>query len=507
LRGARVLSPDVLADRLNPKISVSIVFVAAMFMAIMDTTIVNVALPVVGRDFGVAADHVDSVVVGFLVSLAVFIPASGWLGDRFGTRRVFLTAVVVFTVASALCGLAQSLDQLVAFRILQGVGGGMLTPVGMAMLFRTFPPEERVKASSILVVPTAFAPALGPVLGGFLVTDVTWRWVFYVNLPVGLAALVFGILFLPDYRRADAGRFDTPGFLLAGVGFGALMYALSEGPIRGWSSAAIIAAGLAGIALLAILVRVELRSPAPMIHLRLLTNGLFRNTTIVMFLATTAFLGTLYLVALYFQDGLGTSALVSGLSTFPEALGVQVGAQVATRIYPQVGPRRMMTVGLVGVAVSMLLLAITGQGDLWWIRAIMVLLGVSMAQVFTPSQAAAFATISPDSTGQASTLFNAARQMGSALGVAVLSTVIAAVGVTRVQSGHLVPNLTAYHVAFLTAAAVALVAAARSRSIDDAAAAPTMRPRRRAVEAVERAEAGSSPLGPQGSEAKPVLVD
>ena len=167
---------------INPKVSVSVVFVAAMFMNIMDITIVNVALPSIGHQFGVAETALDAVAVGYLVSLAVFIPAAGWLGDRFGSKRVLLFAIAVFTGASVLCGLADSLTELVAFRVIQGVGGGMLTPVGMAMLFRTFPPEERVRASSILTVPTAVAPALGPVLGGLLVTDLSWRWVFFVNL-------------------------------------------------------------------------------------------------------------------------------------------------------------------------------------------------------------------------------------------------------------------------------------------------------------------------------------
>ncbi len=481
---------SVFAERLNPKISVSIVFVAAMFMAIMDGTIVNVALPQLARDFNVGIDQIDSVVVGFLVSLAVFIPASGWLGDRFGTKRVFLLAIVVFTGASALCGIAQSLGELVAFRILQGIGGGMLTPVGMAMLYRTFPPAERVRASSILIVPTAFAPALGPVLGGLLVTDVTWRWVFYVNVPIGIAAFVFGVLFLPEHAEASSRNFDLPGFLLAGAGFGALMYALSEGPSQGWANPLIIGLGLTGAALLVLLVAVERRSRAPMIDLTQFSNRLFRVTTITMFLGTGAFLGTLYLVALYFQRGLGTSALVSGLSTFPEAVGVQIGAQIATRIYWRVGPRRMMTAGLFGVAVSMLLLATTGYGDLWWIRAIMVLLGLAMSQVFVPAQAAAFATISSARTGDASTLFNSARQMGSAVGVAVLSTVLAAVGIVHAASGHLVPQLSAYHWGFMTAAGVALLAMIACQFVIDADAAPTMVPRgRRTREASPQTEA------------------
>ncbi|MCW2548670.1 MAG: family efflux transporter permease subunit, partial [Mycobacterium sp.] len=190
-------------DSFNQKIAVSVVFVCAMFMNIIDITIVNVALPSLGRDLHATGTSVSAVSVSYLVALAVVIPASGWLGDRFGYKRVLLTAIVIFTLASALCGLATDMTQLVLFRVLQGIGGGMLTPVGMAMLFRTFPPEERVRASSILTVPTTLAPALGPVLGGILVTGLSWRWVFLVNLPIGIAALIFGVLFLKE-SESDA---------------------------------------------------------------------------------------------------------------------------------------------------------------------------------------------------------------------------------------------------------------------------------------------------------------
>src|ERR1700685_852235 len=153
---------------MSQKVVIGVVFVAAMFMSIMDVTIVNVALPTIGRDFKVSPTAVDAISISFLVSLAVFIPASGWLGDRFGGKRVLLAAIVVFTASSALCGLASSLGELVVFRVVQGAGGGMLAPVGLAMLFRAFPPEERVRAASILTIPTVVAPALGPVLGGLL---------------------------------------------------------------------------------------------------------------------------------------------------------------------------------------------------------------------------------------------------------------------------------------------------------------------------------------------------
>jgi EmrB/QacA subfamily drug resistance transporter len=467
--------------RINQKVAVGVVFVAAMFMSIMDATIVNVALPTIGRNFKVSVTAVDTISIAFLVSLAVFIPASGWLGDRLGGKRVLLAAIAVFTAASALCGLASSLGELVAFRILQGVGGGMLAPVGMAMLYRAFPPEERIRAAAILTVPTTFAPALGPVLGGLLVTDLSWRWVFYVNLPIGAAAFAFGAIFLEQQSaQARPGRFDLAGFLLSGLGLGLVMYGVSEGPNLGWRHTEILGTIAAGAALLVAMVVVELRSAAPMVDLRLLGNRLFRSGNGVIVLASTAFLGTLYAISLYYQDGRGLSALGSGLSIFPEALGVMAGAQLASRVlYPRLGPRRHITIGLLGTAASIGLLALIGpQTSLWWARLLMVTLGLSMAQVFVPVQAAAFATITPAATGRASTMFNAIRQLGGAVGVAVLTTAIVLVGPVHLVAGHAVANLTAYHVAFLAAAVIALSAVAFSLSIRDADAARTIPGRR-----------------------------
>ena len=462
--------------RISQKVAVSVVFVAAMFMSIMDATIVNVALPTIGRDFHVSPTAVDSISIAFLVSLAVFIPASGWLGDRLGGKRVLLTAIVVFTVASALCGVASSLGELVLFRVIQGVGGGMLAPVGMAMLFRVFPPEERIRASAILTVPTTLAPALGPVLGGLLVTDLSWRWVFYVNVPIGAAALLFGLVFLRQTEQANPGRFDLPGFLLSGIGLGLAMYGVSEGPVKGWHSADVLATIAVGIVLLVAMVVVELRHSQPLVDLRLLANRLFRSSNTVMVLASIAFLGTLYAISLYYQDGRGLSALQSGLSTFPEALGVMAGAQLASRfLYPRLGPRRHVTIGLAGTAVSIGCLALLGPDtSLWWARLLMFTLGLSMGQIFVPLQAAAFATITPAATGRASTMFNAVRQLGGAVGVAILTTAIVLVGPLHLVGGHLAPNLTAYKVAFLVAAAFCLLAVPAALTIRDADAARTM---------------------------------
>lgn len=473
----------MLRRQIDQKVAIAVVYVAAMFMAIMDTTIVNVALPTLGRDFHVRSTAVDSVVIGFLVSLAVFIPTSSWLGDRFGPRRVLLASIVIFAGASALCGLATNLGELTVFRVLQGVGGGLMTPVGMTMLWRAFPPAERIRASAVLVVPTALAPALGPVLGGLFVTDLSWRWVFYVNVPIGVVAFTFGLLFLREQERQDAGSFDLAGFVLSGAGLGILMYGLSEGPVKGWHTPDVIVTCVAGAALLFALVAIELRLRQPLIALRLFGDRLFRSTNAVMFLGAAAFLGVLYLVALFYQYGLGLTALQSGLSTFPEAVGVMAGAQVVTRLlYPNLGPRRIMIGGLLGIALGIAAMAlVTDHTNLWVPRLLLFEMGLSMSGVFMPTQAATFATISDADMGRASTLFNVQRQVGGAVGVAVLTTVLSAVEVTAATVGHPSAHLTGYHVAFLAAAGFALIAVAPAALVKDEDAANTIvgRARRR----------------------------
>ena len=460
--------------RVSQQHAVAVVYVAAMFVSIMDITIVNVALPTIGRRFDVTPASVDTVAIAFLVSLAVFMPASGWLGDRFGGKRVLLSAIILFTVASALCGLAASLTELVLFRILQGAGGGMLMPVGMAMLFRAFPPAERIRAASILAVPTALAPAVGPVLGGLLVTHLSWRDVFFVNIPIGIVAVAFGAATLRSAPEDNPGHLDLGGFLLAALGLGSLMYGVSEGPFRSWGSTDVVVTIAVGAAVLAGMVLYELRQRIPMVDLRQLGDRNFRVFTAVGFATMATLLGTLYAVTLFFQDGRGMSALAAGLSTAPEAVGVMVGAQLVGRVlYPRLGPRRNLVVGCIGITVFIAALALVGATtNLWVPRLLLLAMGVFLGQAFVTTQAAAFATVPPASLGRASTLFNALRQVGGAVGVAALTTVIVAVGARHVVDHRSVADLSAYHAAFIAGAALALLSALGALAIDDGASRP-----------------------------------
>ena len=452
----------------NQKAVVGAVFVAAMFMNIMDGTVVNVALPTLSRSFAVPIGSVSGVVTAYLVTLAVAMPASGWMGDRFGGRNVLLGAITLFTAASALCGLAATLPELVAFRALQGLGGGALIPVGMTMITRAFPPAERIKANQVLIVPTLLAPALGPVIGGALVDGLSWRWIFYINLPVGVAAVLIGLLFLPAGSEHPAGRFDLPGFLLAASGFPLFTYALSTGATSGLGSALVLATGLCGLVLLAVFIAVERRVTEPLLRLGLYRDGLFRVTSLQATAASGGFLGTLFLVPLLLQNGLGFSAVHSGLSTFTEALGGMTGVQVTTRLYKRTGPRRLMIAGMSGTVTTIGLMALAGPSDAFWmIPLLMFFTGCSFGFAMSPAQAANMAAITPAETGHASTLLNTVRQAGGAAGVALLGTVLAATGAGAA-------DLAGYHLAFLAAAALMALGLVFSCFVDDAAAAPTM---------------------------------
>ena len=450
------------------RVVVSVVFVACMFINIMDGTVVNVALPTLSRYFAVPIGSVSGVVTGYLVTLAVAMPVSGWIGDRFGARNTLLASIALFTVASALCGLATSLPELVVLRAVQGLGGGCLIPVGQAMITREFPPAERIRINRYLTVPTLLAPALGPVIGGALVTGLSWRWIFYVNLPVGVVALVIGALFMPGGSPHPPGRFDLPGFLLAGTGFPLFMYALSVGATAGWGSARVLATGVPGLALLAVFIVAELRVPEPMLALRIYANGLFRVTSLQITFAGSAFIGTLFLAPLLLQNGLGFSALHAGLSTFTEALGGMTGIQVTARIYQRVGPRRLMVAGNCGAALVVGSMALAGPGTAFWlVPVLMFLTGCCFGFSMAPAQVANMANVSAAATGQASTLVNTLRQAGGAAGVALLGTVLAATGAGPA-------NLAGYRLAFAAAAGLMVIGGLCSVFVNDADAAATM---------------------------------
>lgn len=490
--GAQIDLPLQVLGRTFPyKYVVAVVYVSALFVDILDTSIVNVALPALGREF--RSDAVEWIVLGYTLSLAVWIPASGWLGDRVGTKRIFLTALGLFVAASALCGAARSMEQLIACRVLQGIGGGMLTPVGVAMLYRAFPPAERARAATVLIVPTVLAPALGPVLGGLIVTHIGWRWIFYINVPIGLATFTIAAAYLREHREPSARTFDLPGFVLSAAGLALVVFALSEGPRAGWMSTEVVTSAVLGVAACTAMVVVELRAAAPMLDLRLLGDRMFRTTNLVSLCSQGSFVGLIFLMPLYLQNLRGQSALASGLTTFPQALGVMASSQISGRLYPYVGPRRLIAGGLgaagLTVALFMMLDAAT---DLWWIRLLMFLRGASVGFSFVPLQAASYARIPPAASGRASSIFAAQRQVSISIGVAVLATIVASFVPLVGPIADIDRALTGFHVAFAATAGLSLLAAIVALTIHDHDAAPTMR-RRHGPVSVPGSPAGASP--------------
>ncbi len=452
---------------------VAVVYAVAMFASVMDTQIVNVALTSLSRDFHVTDSSVQWVVTAYMMSLAVCVPASGWLGDRLGTKRVFLAAVAVFTLASGLCAASVDLPELILMRVLQGAGAGMMVPVGMAIVYRAYPHERRVNATRLITRVMVLAPATAPLIGGALVTWASWRWIFTINLPVGVAVIAGGVLLLSEHREPPGGSFDLLGTVSGVLGLGLLLYAVGSGPTAGWTSAVVLSTGLAAIAALGLFVRVELGRPHALLDLRILANRLFRWCSVANMLAMWAFFGSLVFTAFYVQEARGFSAMDSGLTTFPEAVGIGLMTGVVAHLFPRVGPRRLLFIGFIGLAVSNGLLAMAGTTtSLWVVRGFCLLLGFSVSFIMLSSQTAAFSQISSSATGHASAIFNTFQRVSMSMGVAILSAVLALAGGDVV---HTRPPVSAFHWVFAANVAVAILGAALSSRVPDLDAAPVVR--------------------------------
>ncbi len=483
--------------RLEYKWIVGIIYVLAIFMDLLDITIVNVALPAIGADLRVdpstGATQIQWVVTGYLLSLAVFIPVSGWAGDRFGTKRVFMCALTIFLSGSLACGLAWNIESLVAFRVLQGVGGGMLTPVGMAMLLRAFPPAERIAASAVLVIPTVVAPATGPVIGGYLAEYQSWHWIFFINIPIGVIAFILSAIYLREEKHAAPGRFDIPGFVLGAAGMLSVMYALAEAGLHGFGGTRVVAFGSLGLVLLATFTIVELRTAEPMIDVRILRNRLFAASNSVQIIAMSAFAGVLFLLPLLLQAEKGYTPFKSGLTTFPQALGVILMIQIASRLYHHIGPRRLLIAGLVLSGLNTLTFELVGlETSAWTIRGLMFMRGMTLGLVLSPLQTAAFGSMPAQEMGRASAVYNTARQAATAFGVAVIASVLTsrltANGATLGDPATRDGAITAFHETFIVGSALMTIGVIAALFVSDKEAAPTMR-RRQSQEAGEETPA------------------
>ena len=482
-------TPRPLRDQ---RVIVPIMAVFTVFMVIVDGAITTVALPSLARQFHLSPAGLDSVVVVYPVCLGVVIPASAWLLERHDARRVLLLGLTVFTLASGLCGAAQDLPQLVVFRALQGLAAGALTPVSQGLIFRTFTQHEQIRLSRIMIVPQQLAPAIAPLLGGSLVVALDWRWVFYVNVPVGVAAIVFGLLFLGEHREGRPVRLDLAGLLLSAAAMGALMYGVCAGPDLGWATPSVLGSLTAGAALLGLAIGHQLRKDEPALRLRLFADRLFRKACLVNLVALTPTMGTMFLVPLFVQQVQGRDAFASGSTTFTEAFGVLLTMQVVGVLYHRVGPGPIVGSGMLGVAVVELLFATCdAHTGLWTLRLYMFLLGIMMGAFFIPVTLASLTTLDRADSAQAATLGAVVRQTGMALAPTVVTAALVFGSDHARPAIGTSPPTAAYQHAFLALAGIAALAALYAFSLGRSHRTPETEPTNSARQ-TDAATAGTS---------------
>jgi EmrB/QacA subfamily drug resistance transporter len=434
---------------------VTIAYVTSLLMASLDTNIVNVMLPTLSREFSAPLTSVKWTVIGYVLALAITMPVAGWLTGRFGIRRVYLFALGLFVLASACCGAAQNLPELVVTRFAQGAAGGLIGPVATAMLYRTYPQSERARMTRLLLMPIALGPALAPPLGGFLVGHLSWRVAFLVNAPVGLVTAAAVLAGLPADRDRRRHRLAVANFLSAAVGLSGAMYVISTGTELGWESPVIMIVSCVTVAALGLFIWIEFRSPRPMLDLPLLRDRLFGYSNLSTLFQTMTFLGgMLYITPLMLQQVDGRSPLVAGLVMAVVPAGVVTSSQTAGRAFDRIGPRPLVVLGETLLALDLAVVSRFGSSTpVWAFCAAMYFAGVSNGMGMVGLQASMFAHIPRESISGAATLLNVNRQIATALGVSIATVTLTAAGPGSAFTSQ------PYHLAFLITAASAACAA------------------------------------------------
>lgn len=408
---------------------VALTVIIPTFIEVMDTSVVNVSLPHIQGSLNAGVDEVTWVLTSYLVSNAVIIPITGWLASIFGRRNYLLFSIVVFTVSSVLCGAAPSLKVLVIARVLQGLGGGGLQPLSQAILLETFPVREHGVAMAVFGMGVVFAPILGPVLGGFITDNWSWRWVFYINVPLGFLAVFMTVLTIhdPPYIRARTVRIDHWGLALLTVGLGCLQVVLDKGEREDWfESDFIVTLTVIAAVALTTFILVELRVAHPVVNLRVFKDSTFAAGNVIMFMGYFCLLGSIVLLPLYLQNLMGYTALWAGLVLGPGGLASLMIMPVAGMLMKRgVRPNRLLAVGLVLAAVSLTLMSrFNLQADFFsaaWPRIVQAL---GMGLFFVPLSAATYVNIPREQMGNATGIFNLLRNLGGSFGVAFSTTVL-----------------------------------------------------------------------------------
>ncbi len=432
--------------RISYKWIVASVVILGVFMSILDQTIVNIALSRLETDFGADVHSVQWVLTAYILTQGVVTPATAFFANRFGIKRFYIISLAAFTVGSALCGLAWSLPVLIFFRILQGAGGAALFPLSITLLFREFPPQERGMAMGLFGVPALLAPAIGPTLGGYLVTSVGWQLIFYINVPIGIAAVILSFLFLREYRQDAHVTFDIPGFILAAIGLAAVLYGINDASTDGWTSGAVLGFLAVGILSLAIFTVYEImlanHGGSPLLDMRIFRNRAFSVGSIAYIFVIFSLFGGLFLLPLYLQNIRQLSAFEAGLILLPQALASMVSVIVGGRLVDRIGVRAVMIPGLLVLGFANYELSLlTIYSPYWWLQATLILRGVALGLTVQPLTVAILSEISSRDLPQASALNTVIRAVASSLGIGILATLVQTQ--SQVHFAHLAEQVTA----------------------------------------------------------------
>jgi len=398
-----------------------------LFMIMLDNTVVNVALPSIERDLHMSISSLEWIVTAYALTFAAVMITGGKLADLYGRRLIFIVGLVVFTASSLACGLAPSAGFLIGARAVQGVGAALMNPATLSIITATFPPKQRGQAIGIWAGVSALALAIGPLIGGLIVDNINWNWIFYVNVPVGVLGIVVSRLVITESRDTSHEQsIDIPGLLTSGFGLLALTYALIEGNKHGWTSPEILGLFAVAAALLVGFVLVEHHQRLPMLDLSLFRIGAFAGANVVAMLVSLAMFGVFFFVSLYVQNILGFSPTKAGATFLPMTVLIILIAPIAGRFSDRIGSRWLMGAGMTLLGISLLLYQrITVHSDFWTLLPAMVVGGVGMAMTMSPMTSAAMGAVPVDKAGVGSGVLNSFRQVGGSLGIALMGAILA----------------------------------------------------------------------------------
>jgi EmrB/QacA subfamily drug resistance transporter len=430
-----------------------------LFMIMLDNTVVNVALPTIQDDLGLKTSELEWIVTGYALTFGAFMLTGGKLADLLGRRRIFVIGLIIFTASSLACGLANGAELLIGARVVQGLGAALMNPATLSIIVATFPARQRGTAIGVWAGVSALALAIGPLVGGVIAERLSWSWIFFINVPIGVLG-VFAAYMLIDESRdtSKEQRLDFPGLATSTIGLFALSYALIEANNFGWTSTRILVSfGIAIVSLVAFLL-VEHYQRLPMLELGLFRNKRFAGANTVMLLVGLAMFGVFFYVSLYIQNVLGYSPIEAGASFLPWTVLIVILAPLAGKLSDKYGSRPFVTAGMVVLTLTLIVFSRMDENTTFWgLLPAMLLGGLGMSLAMAPTTAAAMQSVSPDKAGVGSAVLNSARQVGGSLGIAIMGAIVAA----SVKTGGRNPAafLDGFHHALVTAAALTLLGA------------------------------------------------